>query len=187
MQVGNGHPSMVGHPSVGHNGSVLRTGGDSLRLDEIDRGIVARLVDDARSSFRAIGEAVGLSAPAVKRRVDRLEEAGVIRGYSAVVDLDPDRDRSDAFIELFCRAGTSPDDVRAAVAPYEQVVAGYTVTGEADALLRVRTGGMAELEAVLEGISAHAITERTRSFLVLSRLLERAEPVIGPGPSASDT
>ena len=39
-----------------------------MRLDEIDRGIVARLVDDARSSFRAIGEAVGLSAPAVISR-----------------------------------------------------------------------------------------------------------------------
>ena len=52
-------------------------------MDEIDRQIVALLRQDARRSFQSIGLRVSLSAPAVKRRVDRLEADGVIRGYSA--------------------------------------------------------------------------------------------------------
>lgn len=142
-------------------------------MDEIDRQIVALLQEDARSSYREIGTSVGLSAPAVKRRVDRLEADGVIRGYTALVDPEPGGAVTEAFIELFCRSGTSPAEVHEAVAGYGQVVAAYTITGEADALVRVRTRGIAELEEVLEGISAHPVTERTRSFVVLSRLLER--------------
>jgi DNA-binding Lrp family transcriptional regulator len=57
-----------------------------MGLDDIDQRIVARLRDDARASFAEIGSAVGLSAPAVKRRVDRLRAAGVITGFTAVVD-----------------------------------------------------------------------------------------------------
>ena len=56
-------------------------------MDEIDHRIVALLRENARRSFQDIGERVALSAPAVKRRVDRLERDGVIRGYSA--DVDP--------------------------------------------------------------------------------------------------
>src|SRR6266496_3606264 len=55
-------------------------------MDKIDRQIVALLRSSARTSFQAIGQRVALSAPAVKRRVDRLEADGVIRSYSAVVD-----------------------------------------------------------------------------------------------------
>ena len=55
-------------------------------MDDIDRQIVALLRQDARRSFQSIGLRVALSAPAVKRRVDRLEADGVIRGYSAQVD-----------------------------------------------------------------------------------------------------
>ena len=55
-------------------------------MDDIDRQIVALLRQDARRSFQSIGLRVSLSAPAVKRRVDRLEAAGVVRGYTASVD-----------------------------------------------------------------------------------------------------
>ena len=55
-------------------------------MDEIDQQIVALLREGARRSFRDIGQTVGLSAPAVKRRVDRLEAAGLITGYTAVLD-----------------------------------------------------------------------------------------------------
>src|SRR5688500_608209 len=57
-----------------------------LAMDEIDRQIVALLRQDARRSFQSIGMRVSLSAPAVKRRVDRLEADGVVRGYTALVD-----------------------------------------------------------------------------------------------------
>src|SRR5918996_877178 len=76
-------------------------------MDAIDRQIVALLREDARRSYQDIGQRVSLSAPAVKRRVDRLESEGVIRGYSA--NLDPAAFGWDthAFVELFCEGGMS--------------------------------------------------------------------------------
>ena len=58
-------------------------------MDAVDRKIVSLLRENARRSFKDIGGHVHLSAPAVKRRVDRLEREGVIRGYAAVVDTGP--------------------------------------------------------------------------------------------------
>ncbi|HET9253924.1 MAG TPA: AsnC family transcriptional regulator, partial [Pseudonocardiaceae bacterium] len=55
-------------------------------MDSIDQLIVARLVANSRASYTEIGGVVGLSAPAVKRRVDKLLAAGVLRGFTAVVD-----------------------------------------------------------------------------------------------------
>ena len=75
-------------------------------MDDIDRQIVALLRQNARRSFQSIGMRVSLSAPAVKRRVDRLEADGVIRGYSAAVDpaLDRGRTQRDALADVLERA-----------------------------------------------------------------------------------
>ena len=55
-------------------------------MDAIDQKIVALMREDARRSFKDIGKRVSLSAPAVKRRVDRLQSEGVIKGYTTTVD-----------------------------------------------------------------------------------------------------
>lgn len=141
--------------------------------DEIDRAIVELLTQDARRSFADIGERVGLSAPAVKRRVDRLEDAGVIRGYSAVIDHALDGKTMETFVELYCGGRTAPGDIRSIVEAFDQVVDAYTVSGEADALLLLRTADIAELEDTLERIRAHKAVDRTKSVIVLSRLLHR--------------
>lgn len=148
----------------------------SLLSDPIDRQIVALLSENARQSYAQIGEVVGLSAPAVKRRVDRLEESGVILGYTARVDPKGVGLATDAFIELACRGKTSPAQILAMVRDDPAVVAAYTVTGDADALLHVQTRDAAELEAVLERIRGHPSADRTRSTIVLSRLLDRRVP-----------
>jgi DNA-binding Lrp family transcriptional regulator len=144
-----------------------------LLSDPIDRQIIALLHENARQSFASIGDVVGLSAPAVKRRVDRLEEAGVILGYTARVDPAGLGLTTDAFIELICRGKTSPGQILAMVRDDPAIVAAYTVTGDADALLHVRTPDTAELETVLERIRAHPNADRTRSSIVLTRLLDR--------------
>ena len=131
------------------------------------------LVEDARRSFGDIGSIVGLSAPAVKRRVDRLEEAGVIRGYSAIVDRSIDGAVMETFVEVFCTGRTAPSDIRSIVQDFDQVVEAYTVSGDADALLLLRTRDIGELEDTLERIRAHKSVDRTKSVIVLSRLLER--------------
>jgi DNA-binding Lrp family transcriptional regulator len=141
--------------------------------DEIDREILSLLVADARRSFADIGEHVGLSPAAVKRRVDRLEDDGVIRGYAAVVDRGVDGKTMETFVELYCGGRTAPSDIRSIVESFEQVVEAYTVSGEADALLLIRTADIAELEDTLERIRAHKSVDRTKSVIVLSHLLGR--------------
>ena len=141
--------------------------------DEIDRQILSLLVADARRSFADIGAHVGLSAAAVKRRVDRLEDEGTVRGYSAVVDRAVDGKTMETFVELYCGGRTAPGDIRSIVEQFDQVVEAYTVSGEADALLLLRTADIAELEDTLEHIRAHNAVDRTKSVIVLSRLLDR--------------
>src|SRR5919112_1930622 len=78
-------------------------------MDDIDRRIVALLRENARRSFKDIGSHVGLTAPAVKRRVDRLERDGVIRGYTAMVDPRAFGWHAEAFVDLYCE-GRMPAD-----------------------------------------------------------------------------
>ena len=72
------------------------------------------LVADARASYAEIGAKVSLSAPAVKRRVDRLRSGGVIKGFTAVVDPTAVGWTTEAFIELFCTGRTTPAQIAAA-------------------------------------------------------------------------
>lgn len=145
--------------------------GDPLHLDAVDHQIVALLVDDARSTYAAIGDVVGLSAPAVKRRVDRLVADGVILGFSAQVDRQAGGPHVEAFVELYCRARTSPQLVREMVADLPQVVSCWTVTGDPDAMLLVRTATIAELEETLQLLGQHENMDRTKSIVVLSQLI----------------
>jgi DNA-binding Lrp family transcriptional regulator len=142
--------------------------------DEIDRSILSLLVQDSRRSFSDIGERVGLSAPAVKRRVDRLEDTGVILGYTARVDRNVEGQVTETFVEMYCSGRTSPSDLREIVEPFDQVVEAYTVSGDSDALLMLRTRDIAELEAVLERIRSNPHVDRTKTIIVLSRLLDRS-------------
>lgn len=141
--------------------------------DELDRKILALLVEHGRVTYAEIGTRVGLSTPAVKRRVDRLVAAGVIRGYTALVDPEMLDGGTEAFVELHCRSRTDPEEIRSMVADQPEIVAAYTVTGDADALLHIRTRGIRELETVIERIRAHRNAERTNSQIVLSRLVHR--------------
>jgi DNA-binding Lrp family transcriptional regulator len=145
-----------------------------VSLDEIDGQIIAAVVENARASFAAIGSRVGLSAPAVKRRVDRLLASGAITGFSARVDAAVLGWTTEAYVELFCRGRTSPAQIGAAVGRHPEVAEACTVTGEADALIHIRAADMQHFEQVVERISAEPIVLRTRSVIVLSRLVDRA-------------
>ena len=146
-------------------------------MDDIDARIVAFLVRDARASYALIGGEVGLSAPAVKRRVDRLRAAGAITGFSARVDPFALGWTTEAYVELFCRGRTSPADIKAAVAKHPEVTDACTITGEADALLHIRAADVRHFEQVVERISAEPLVVRTRSVIVLSRLVHRPDTV----------
>jgi DNA-binding Lrp family transcriptional regulator len=141
-------------------------------MDAIDAQIVALMRENSRRSFQDIGAQVALSAPAVKRRVDRLESAGVIQGYTAVIDPAAMGWGTHAFVALFCEGRMSAAEVRAAVEHHPEVVAAYTVAGEASAILHVRAEDTAHLEAALERIRDAPGVVRTQTQVVLSTLFE---------------
>ena len=146
-----------------------------MAFDDLDRRVVAALVDDARATYAEVGSLVGLSAPAVKRRVDRLRASGAITGFSAQVDPTALGWTTEAYVELFCRGRTSPGDIGAAVAKHPEVIEACTVTGEADALVHIRAADVRHFEQVVERIGAEPFVVRTRSVIVLSRLVHRPD------------
>jgi DNA-binding Lrp family transcriptional regulator len=143
--------------------------------DELDRRILNALVQDARASYAEIGALVGLSAPAVKRRVDRLRAAGAITGFSARLSPGELGWTTEAYVELYCRGKTSPSEIGAAASKHPEVVSACTVTGEADAVLLIRAADIRHFEQVVERIGAEPFVEHTRSAIVLSRLVERPD------------
>jgi DNA-binding Lrp family transcriptional regulator len=124
-------------------------------------------------SLAELGERVSLSSPAVKRRVDRLRATGVITGFTALVDPGALGERTEAFVEIHCVANMSPSALRDTLAHEPQIVAAYTVSGDADALVHVRATDVAHLEATVERIRTNPEIARTKTTIVLSRLIAR--------------
>ncbi|MEV0092768.1 Lrp/AsnC family transcriptional regulator [Streptomyces sp. NPDC050738] len=144
-----------------------------MRLNDLDERIVHALAEDARRSFADIGALVGLSAPAVKRRVDRLRAEGAITGFTVRVDPATLGWETEGFIEIYCRSNTSPEAIQRGLERYPEIVSASTVTGEADAIVQVFASDMRHFERVLERIAGEHFVERTKSVLVLSPLLRR--------------
>lgn len=142
-------------------------------MDTIDHRIVESLRADARTPLGAIGQQVGLSASAVKRRVDRLREAGVIRRFTIEIDESATEPTTEAYVEVFCRGTVAPAMLRTMLTQVPEIIYAGTVTGDADAVALIRARDIASLEAALERIRAMPNVERTRSAVVLTSLVQR--------------
>ena len=129
------------------------------------------LMEDGRRTYDDIARRVNLTAPSVKRRVDRLRASGTLRGYTVVVDHAALGWNTEALVELFCRPGTTLAEVAVRLRDHPEVVEAWSVTGEADAIARVRTQDNADLERLIIDLQRGGLVERTRSQVVLSRLL----------------
>lgn len=140
-------------------------------MDAIDRRILSLLIEDGRRTYDDIARQVNLTAPSVKRRVDRLRTSGALQGYTAVVDYSALGWNTEALVELFCRPGTTLAEVSAALGDHPEVAEAWSVTGEADAIARVRTSDNADLERLIIDLQRDGLVERTRSQVVLSRLV----------------
>lgn len=142
-------------------------------MDDIDRQILGHLLKAARASFQEIGSGVGLSAPAVKRRVDKMVANKQITGFTAMVNPVALGWKTEAYVEVYYRDNISPAELRRSLEPIPQVVGVWTIAGEADALVHVMATDMAEIESTVEKIRENARVGRTRSSIVMSRILER--------------
>ncbi|MGH2964812.1 MAG: Lrp/AsnC family transcriptional regulator [Solirubrobacterales bacterium] len=143
-------------------------------MDAVDRKILSLLVEDGRRTYDDIASRVSRSAPSVKRRIDRLRRSGALEGFTAVVDHSAMGWNTEALVELFFQAGTTLDRVAATLREHPEVVEAWSVTGEADAIARVRTEDNAALERLIMDLQQNGLVIRTRSQVVMSRLVSRA-------------
>jgi DNA-binding Lrp family transcriptional regulator len=148
---------------------------DPLRIDDVDRKILACLVEDGRSTYDDVGQRVSLSAPAVKRRIDRLRERGVLRGFTALVDPTALGATTEALIELFYAPGIGLDQVRESLRPIPEIAEAWSVTGDADCIVRVRARDPQDLERIIMELQRESSVLRTRSQIIMSRLIEHRD------------
>ena len=121
-----------------------------MRLDDIDWAILDHLQREGRVGFRELGRRVGLSAPAVTARVRRLEEAGVITGYRAVLDPRPLGLPVLAFVRVSSAGGVEADEEFVEAARrLPEIREAHRVTGAETYLLRVLVPSVQDLERVL--------------------------------------
>jgi Lrp/AsnC family transcriptional regulator, leucine-responsive regulatory protein len=142
-------------------------------MDAVDRRIVALLLEDGRRTFDDIAGRVQMTAPSVKRRVDRLRASGALEGFTAVVDYGAMGWQTEALVELYFRPGTPLGEVAKVLAKHPEVAEAWSVTGEADAIARVRTEDNRDLERLIIALQRNGMVERTSSQVVMSRLVSR--------------
>ncbi|MEO7390892.1 MAG: Lrp/AsnC family transcriptional regulator [Ramlibacter sp.] len=146
-------------------------------LDKLDKAILRRLQTNGRESYDVIGEQVGLSSSAVLRRVKRLEEAGVIDRYVALVKPEAVGLGLTAYINVRLEKHTeshkrNPMDLfRASVQTWPEVVECAALTGEMDYLLRVVVQDMAHYSRfIMDTLLKHPSVEDCKTSFVLDRV-----------------
>jgi Lrp/AsnC family leucine-responsive transcriptional regulator len=136
-------------------------------LDATDLEIIELLRADARRTLADVAERVSLSAPAVKRRVDRLEREGVITGYTVLVDHALLGRPLQAFTELRF-AGNLPVDQIAGIAEgIPEVQTLFTTAGDPDALAWIRVRDVEDLKRVIDLLRRSGRVTGTKTLMVL--------------------
>jgi len=140
-------------------------------MDAVDKRILSLLIEDGRRTYGDIAARVRLTAPSVKRRVDRLRAEGALEGFTALVDHGAMGWDTEALVELFFRPGTTLGEVAVTLRAHPEVAEAWSVTGEADAVARVRTKDNADLERLIIDLQRNGQVQRTNSVVALSRLV----------------
>ncbi|MPZ79380.1 MAG: winged helix-turn-helix transcriptional regulator [Actinophytocola sp.] len=146
-------------------------------LEPIDQSIARELSADGRCSFTDLAERVGLSVSAVHQRVRRLEQRGVIRGYTAQLNAEVIGLPLTAFISLTPIDPSEPDDYPQRLNHIREVESCYSVAGDESYILLVRVASPAALEELLRQIR-EAAKVSTRTTVVLSTPYEGRSPAL---------
>ena len=136
-------------------------------IDDLDSAILDVVSRQGRATYGEIGRAVGLSAPATKRRLDRLEATGVIVGYRAVIDSAKVGRPLEAFAELRFSGNARVDDISTIAADIPEVEAVFTVAGDPDALVWIRVADVHDLKRVVDRLRSTGRVVGTKTMMVL--------------------
>lgn len=131
--------------TMADNDGVTRPSAAGHDPDATDRRILHLLTRNARASYRDIGARVGLSANAAAQRMRRMEQAGVIRGYTAVVDADRDGAVLQAVVHLHTAVDLDLAPLEAQLWAVPGVAEVLDLAGSVDYEVRLRARSQAEL------------------------------------------
>ncbi|ADB49104.1 Lrp/AsnC family transcriptional regulator [Conexibacter woesei] len=140
---------------------------DQPDIDRTDEEIITLLRQDARRTFADIAERVSISAPAVKRRVDRLQQEGLIVGYTAIVDHRRLGLPLQAFVELRFDGRTKVDDIASVAIGITEVETLYTTAGDPDAVALIRARDVDDLKRVIDLLRRSRHVTGTKTLMVL--------------------
>ncbi len=144
-------------------------------MEETNRKILSLLAGDGRLSFTELARQTGLSVSAVQQRVRRLEERGVIRGYTTQIDPEAAGLTLTAFVSIKPFDPAAPDDAPQRLAHLSAIEACHSVAGDENYILKVRVASPSALEELLQEIRA-AANVSTRTTIVLSTPFEGRPP-----------
>jgi Lrp/AsnC family transcriptional regulator, leucine-responsive regulatory protein len=146
-------------------------------VEDINRKIIALLAADGRMSFTELARRTGLSVSAAQQRVRRLEQRGVIKGYSALISAEEIGLPLTAFVSIKPFDPAAPDDAPERLAHLSAIEACHSVAGDENYILKVRVASPTALEEVLQEIRA-AASVSTHTTIVLSTPFENRPPQV---------
>ena len=138
----------------------------TFELDAYDRKILALLQHDARLSYSEIGRRIHLTSPAVAERMRQLEEARIIEGFSARINLRALGYSFEAFVSITVDSHDALDNWAAA---HQEVLGLHATTGNHCALLRLAIRTPEHLQSLLKSLSSIG---KTSTSMVLSSQFE---------------
>jgi Lrp/AsnC family transcriptional regulator, leucine-responsive regulatory protein len=144
-------------------------------VEEINATIISLLASDGRMSFTELARRTGLSVSAAQQRVRRLEQRGVITGYTAVVSAEQIGLPLTAFVSIKAFDPAAPDDAPERLAHLTAIEACHSVAGDESYILKVRVASPLALEELLQEIRA-AANVSTHTTIVLSTPFENRPP-----------
>lgn len=136
-------------------------------MEDLDRRIVDLLTGDGRMSYTDLGKALGMSTSAVHQRVRRLEERGVITGYTTKVDHRALGRELTAFMSVTPLDPAAPDDIPERLRGITEIEECHSVAGDENYILKIRVATPQQLEESIARIRGAAHVS-TRTTVVLS-------------------
>jgi DNA-binding Lrp family transcriptional regulator len=140
-------------------------------LDEIDKRLLAELLKNSNRSYRDLAKAVGVSAATVINHVQRLEQAGVIKEYTVMLDFERLGFELTVVTEMTVSKGKLLETQRE-IAKLPYVCAVYDVTGEIDSVVVAKFRNRRELSEFPKDLLSMPFVERTNTHVVLNTMKE---------------
>jgi DNA-binding Lrp family transcriptional regulator len=142
-----------------------------MSIDEVDRKILGELLRDCRRSYRSIARRAGISVGTVLNRIRRLEKAGVIMGYSALLDHEKLGYQLTILAEITVSKGKLLE-MEQAIGKLPNTCAVYDVTGSTDAVVLAKFRSREELSKFTKSLLSMPFVDRSNTHVVLTTVKE---------------